>query len=121
MTLHLQEGLDLRQRQVLSVPQRHQFIERTQQLKGIAQNLPLVQALADAGGHLGKQVETVDILKDVRLTVGDQDDVQFVQWLVYEAHIVLLDGGVLGARVRELRERRQQGFDARPSNLTELA
>lgn len=62
MTLHFEECLDLRQRKVLSVTLCHQFVECAKQLEGIAEDLPLVQGLANAGGHLGKQVETVDIL-----------------------------------------------------------
>lgn len=75
MALHLQESFDLRQRQVLPVAQCHQLIECAQQLEGITGNLPLVQALANAGGHLGKQVQAVDILEDIGLAVGDQDNV----------------------------------------------
>lgn len=112
MTLHLQKCLDLGQRQVLPVAQCHQLIERAKQLKGISQNLSLIQALANAGCHLSKQMQAVDILKDVGLAVGNQDNVQFIQRLVYEAHIVLLDGGVLGSGVREFRERGKQRFDA---------
>lgn len=42
MTLHFQEGLDLSERKVLPVSHSYQFIKRTQELKGIAKNLPLV-------------------------------------------------------------------------------
>lgn len=66
-------------------------------------------------------MEAVDVLEDVRLTVGDQNNVQLVQWLVHEAHVVLLDDGMLGARIREFGERGQQGFNSRPSNFTKLA
>lgn len=104
MTLHLQEGFDLRQRQVLPITQCHQLIECAEQLEGISQNLSLVQALANAGSHLSKQMQTVDILEDIGLAVGDQDDVQFIQRLVHEAHVVLLHGSVLGSRVREFGE-----------------
>lgn len=121
VTLHLQESLDLRQRQVLPVAQRHQLIECAQQLEGIAGDLPLVQGLANAGGHLGKQVQAVDVLENVRLTVGDQDDVQFIQWLVHEADVVLFDGGVLSSGIRKLGERGEQGLNARPGNFAELA
>jgi hypothetical protein len=62
MTLHFQEGLNLRQRKVLPVSQCHQLIECTQEFEGIAEDLPLVQALADAGCDLRKEVETVDVL-----------------------------------------------------------
>lgn len=54
MTLHFQEGLDLSKGQILSVPQSDQFIIGTEQFESIAQNLPLIQALTDAGGDLGE-------------------------------------------------------------------
>lgn len=78
MTLHFQECLNLGKGQVLSVTQCHQFIECAQQLESIAEDFPFIQALANAGCHLGEQMKTVDILKDVRLTVGDQDNVQLI-------------------------------------------
>jgi hypothetical protein len=62
VTLHFEECFDLRERKVLPIALCHQFIECAQQLEGIAQDLPLVQTLADASGHLSKQVKTVDIL-----------------------------------------------------------
>jgi hypothetical protein len=65
MTLHLQESLDLRKREVLSVTQRHQLVVCAQQLKGIAENLSLIQALANACGYLGKEVQTVNVLENV--------------------------------------------------------
>lgn len=104
MTLHLQEGLDLGQRQVLPVAQCHQLIECAKQLKGISQNFPFIQALANASGHLRKQMQAVDILEDVGLAVGDQDNVQLVQRLVHKAHVVLLHGSVLGSGVRKFGE-----------------
>jgi hypothetical protein len=65
MTLHLEEGLDLRKREVLSVTQRHQLVVCAQQLEGIAENLSLIQTLANACGYLGKEVQTVDVLENV--------------------------------------------------------
>lgn len=121
MTLHFQECLDLRQGQVLPVTQCHQLIECTQQLKGITEDLPLVKALADAGGDLGKQVQTVNVLKNVGLAVGDQDDIQLIQWLVHEAHVVLLDGGVLGSGICQFGERGKQRLNARSGDFTKLA
>lgn len=78
VTLHLQESLDLGQGEVLPVSQSHQFIECTQEFEGIAEDLALVQALANAGSDLRKEVKTVNVLKDVRLTVGDENDVQLI-------------------------------------------
>lgn len=121
VALHLQESLNLRQREVFPIAQCHQLIECAQQLEGIAGNLPFVQALANAGGHLSKQVQAINVLEDVGLAVGDQDDVQFIQWLVHEADVVLFDSGVLSSGIRKLGERGEQGLNARPSNFAELA
>lgn len=65
MALHLQEGLYLREGEVLSVTQRHQLVVCAQQFEGIAENFSLIQALADACGDLGKEVQTVDVLENV--------------------------------------------------------
>jgi hypothetical protein len=121
MTLHLQEGLDLRERKVLSVTQRDQLVVCAQQLEGIAEDFSLIQALADACGDLGKEMQTVNVLENVRLAVGDENNVQLIQWLVYESHVVLLNGGVLGLRIGKLGERSKESFNARPGNLAELA
>ena len=66
-------------------------------------------------------MQRVDVLQDVALAVGDEDDVEFVEGLVDEADVVLLDGGVLGGGVGELGERGQEGFDAGSLHLAELA
>lgn len=107
MTLHFQECLDLRERQVLPIPEGHQLVVCAEQFERIAQDLPLVQALANTGSHLSKEMKAVDILQDVRLAVCDQDDVELVEGLVDEADIVLLNGRVLGTGICEFRERRE--------------
>ena len=104
MTLHLQEGLDLSERQVLPIPLRHQLIESAQKLKRMLEDFPLVQTLADACHHLGEQVERVDILEDVGLAIGDKDHVELVEGLVDITDIVLLDRGMLSTGVGELGE-----------------
>lgn len=56
VTLHIKEGLDLAQREILPVSQSDEFIESAEQFECIPQDFPLVQALADARDNLGKQV-----------------------------------------------------------------
>lgn len=75
MRLHVEEGLDLTQGEVLAVTESDQLIKGTQKLKSIAQNLALVQASADAGDNLGEEVQRVNVLEDVGLAVGDEDHV----------------------------------------------
>ena len=121
MTLHIQECADLAESEVLSISQGDQLIEGAKQVVGISHNLPLVQALAGAGDNLGEQVEGVNVLEDVGLAVGDEHHVELVEWLVDEAHIVLLDGRVLRAAVGEFGERGEEGFDAGAWHLPKLS
>jgi hypothetical protein len=46
------------------------------------------------------------------LAVGDENHVELVERLVNESDIVLLDGGVLGAAVGLLGERRQESLNS---------
>lgn len=121
MRLHLKEGLDLADGQVLPVTKGHQLVKGAEKFVGILDNLPLVEALACAGDNLREQVEGVDVLEDVRLSVGDEDHVELIERLVDKAHIVLLNGGVLGTAVGQFREGREEGFDAGSWHLPELA
>ena len=105
MGLHLEESLDLADGQVLAVAQGDQLIESAEQFVGISEDFALVQTLACAGDHLGKEMERVDVLQNVGLAVGDEDHVQLVQGLVDKADVVLLDRGMLRARVGQFRER----------------
>lgn len=56
VTLHLQEGLDLADGQVLPVPQGDQLIEGAEELEGILENLTFLQILAGARDDLGKEM-----------------------------------------------------------------
>ena len=76
MALHLQKRLDLIQSQVLPVAHGDKFIECAQQLKRVLKDLTLLQAFADATHHLSKKVKRIDVLENVRLTVGNQNHVE---------------------------------------------
>lgn len=119
--LHVEEGLDLAQSKVLAVTQSDKLVESAEQFESIAQDFPLIQASADASNNLGEEVERVDVLENVGLTVCDEDHVQLVQGLINETDIVLLDGRVLGAAVGELGKRGEKSFNSRSLHLTELA
>ena len=119
VTLHLQEGLDLADGEVLPVSERHELVKGADKLKGISEDLAFVEALAGAGDDLGKQVQRVDVLKDVGLLVGNKHHVQLVQRLVDKADVVLLDRRMLRARVCRLREGCQEGFETRPLDVVE--
>lgn len=121
MTLHLQERLDLADCQVFPVTKCDQLIEGAEQLVGILEDFPLVQALARGGNNLGKEMKRVNVLEDVGLAIGDEDHVQLIQRLVDKADVVLFDGRMLRATVCKLGEGGKEGFDARPGHLAELS
>lgn len=118
--LHLQEGLDLADGQVLPVAQSNQLVEGAEELVGISHDLALIESLAGARDDLGEEVERVNVLEDVGLAVRDEHHVELVEGLVHEADIVLLDGRVLSASVGQLGERCQETLNARPGHLAEL-
>lgn len=60
-------------------------------------------------------------MQDVGLLVGDEDDKELLQWLVYISNMIRLDGGVLLSRAGQLGERGNQTLDSGASHLTELA
>lgn len=119
VALHLQERLDLADGEVLPITKRHHLVKGAEDVKGMSEDLALVQRLAYAADHLGEEVQRVNVLEDVGLLVGDEHHVQLVQGLVDEADIVLLDRRVLGARVGGLGKRGKEGFDAGALDVVE--
>lgn len=65
-------------------------------------------------------MKAVNVLKDIRLAVGNEDDIQLIEGLVHEAYIVLFDGCMLGSGSSQLWERGEQSFDSRTGNFSEL-
>lgn len=99
MTLHLEEGLDLAEGQVLPVSKRDKLVKGAEEVVGIAEDLPFIETLACARDHLGKEVQGVNVLEDVGLLVRDEDHVELVKGLVDKSDVVLLDRGMLGSAV----------------------
>lgn len=120
MTLHVEESLDLANGQVLPITQGDEFIEGAEEFVGILDDFALVEALACARNHLGKEMQGVDVLENVGLTVGDEHHVELVEGLVNETDVVLLDGRMLSTAVGMLGERGKERFYARSWHLTEL-
>lgn len=104
MTLHIKERPDLAERQILTVPQSHQLVKGAEQLVGIPENFPLIQALTRASDNLSEEMERINILQDVGLAVGDEDHVELVEGLIDKSDVILLDGRVLRATLGEFRE-----------------
>src|SRR5436190_120832 len=119
MALHLEKRLDLTNGQVLAVPEGDELVEGAEDVEGMLENLALVQAFAYAADDLGEEVERIDVLENVGLLVGDENHVELVQGLVDKSDVVLLDRGVLGARVGGLGESGKQGLDARTLHVME--
>lgn len=120
MTLHLEEGSDLANRQVFAVAEGDNLVKGAEQLVCILENLSLVQSPAGAGNNLGKEVERVDVLQDVGLAVGNEHHVELVERLVNESHIVLLNSSMLGAAVGKLGEGCQECLYSGSWHVTEL-
>lgn len=68
----------------------------------------------------GDEAERLQIFHDVRLLVGDDEDVQQFNRLVYIPHVLCLDERVLAAGPDQLRERRQQALDPQLGHRDEL-
>lgn len=121
VTLHVKEGPDLAEGEVLAVSEGDKLVKGTKQLVGIAKDLALVEGPAGARNDLGEKVERVNVLKNVGLAVGDEHHVELVEGLVDESDVVLLNRRVLGAALGQLGERREKSLNARPRHLAELA
>ena len=59
-------------------------------------------------------------MENVGLLVGDEDDEKLLQRLVYVAHMVSLDRGVLLSAASQLGEGCNQAFDSGAGHLSEL-
>lgn len=97
MTLHLKKCLDLAQRKVFAIAQCNQLVKCAEQFISIAKYFSLIQAFAYASDNLRKEMERVDVLQDIRLSIGDEYHVKLVKGLVDIANIVLLNSCMLCA------------------------
>ena len=66
-------------------------------------------------------MESVNILENVRLHIGDQNKVQVFHWLVDIANVVIFDSSVLSAGAGQLGEAGQQRGDPILRNLAKLS
>ena len=65
VTLHLQNTPNLHQPDLLSIPQTHDLVKRSEQLKRVLQNLSLVRRSTDIRDDASKEVVSIDILEDI--------------------------------------------------------
>jgi hypothetical protein len=121
VTLHFQHAPHLSQRHLLPVAQANDLIKCTEQIESIFENFPFFCVSTHVGHDAGDQMQSFDVLKDVRGLVGDQDDVQFFQRLVDVSDFGGFDGRVLGVGRNEFREGGQEGFDPSSRHVSELA
>lgn len=69
--------------------------------------------------HMSALVAEVT-LQDVGLFVGDENDEQLFQWLIYVTNVFRLDGGVLLASAGQLWEGSDKALDSGARHLPEL-
>lgn len=121
MTLHFQECLDLADCKVLPISQSDDLVKGAEKLVCILQDLSFIQRLACACDNLCEEVEGINVLEDVGLTVGDEDHVEFVERLVHKTDIILFDSRMLSSGVCKLRKGCKQSFNSRTLHLTKLS
>ncbi|KIN99967.1 hypothetical protein M404DRAFT_776141 [Pisolithus tinctorius Marx 270] len=83
-------------------------------------NLALVRAPTHIRHDTRKQMQGLDVLKDVGRFVRDEENVEIFEWLVNVADLGGFDGGVLGVGRDELGEGRKKRFDTGPCHGVEL-
>ena len=70
--------------------------------------------------HSCEESECLEVLEYVGSLGGDEEHVEFLQWLVDVTYALRLHEGVLFARVHQFGEGGQEPLDTRPSHLHEL-
>jgi len=121
VTLHLQNTPHLHQVDLLPVSHAHDLIESTQKFECVLQDFALVRTAAEVRYDTCEEMESVDILKDIRCLIGYQENIEIFQRLIDVSDFGGLDGGVLGVCRDEFWERCEQGFDPGPRHIAELA
>lgn len=95
MRLHLEDGSDLCEVDILPVSQGYDLVECTEKLKAVSKDGCFVKGSADVGSDAGEEMKGVDVLENVRVLVGDEDHIEVLKRLIDEANGVCLDGGML--------------------------
>lgn len=70
--------------------------------------------------HTGEESECLQVLQDVAVLGGDEDHVEFLQWLVHIANTVCFHKGVLLARIHQFGECSQKTLNTRPGHFHKL-
>lgn len=121
MTLHLQYAPHLRQRHLLSVAQANDLIKCTKQIESVFEDFPFFCTSTHVRHNAGDQVQRLDVLKDIRGLVRDQEDVKLLQRLVDVSNLGSLDRRVLCVCRDEFWEGSQKGFNPGSRHVSELA
>jgi hypothetical protein len=87
MTLHLQYAPHLYEIDLFSITHAHDLIKSAKKLKALFLNFTLVCGTADIRHDTCKEVEGIDILKDIGSFISDEKDVKIFQGLVYVADL----------------------------------
>lgn len=121
MALHLQHAPHLRQRYLLPVAQANNLIECAEQIESIFEDFPFLCISAHVRHDAGNQMQSFYVLENIRGFVRNQEDVEFLQWLVNISNFCGFDRRVLGVRRDEFWKGGQEGFDPWPRHVSELS
>ncbi len=120
--LHVCEGSYLSQVDILAVAERHNLVEREQELEIVIVDLLLLHGLAVLGNDAREQAQSLQVLQNVARLCGDQHHVELVDRLVHVAHALRLDERVLlGACADQLGKGGDEALDARACHLNKLS
>jgi len=121
VTLHLQYAAHLGQRHLLSVAQADDLVKCTEQIESVFEDFAFLCIPAHVRHDAGDQMQRLNVLKDIRGLVRDQEDVKFLQRLIYVSNFGGFDRRVLGVCRDEFWEGGQEGFNPGSRHVSELA
>lgn len=95
VTLHLEHAAYLGQIDRFTISQADDFIKCAHEFKLILRDFFLLCALAEIRDDTSEEVKRVNVLKDVRSLVCDEEDIELLERLVDIAHVGSFDRRVL--------------------------
>lgn len=82
VTFHFEDVPDLQEINLFTVPQADDLIECSQELERIPEYLALFCGSTHVRDDTRKEMKRLDVLKDVRCLVSDEEDVELLQRLI---------------------------------------
>lgn len=124
MTFHFHDVADAVQVHLFAVAHTDYLVEAAQDFKAPGEHLGLCQApSAEIASHSREKMERVDILEDIALPIGENDEPEIIEGLVdiADSRSWIVDDSVLRRRRHKLGERGEKRFEASAWQLAELA